>query len=327
MSNLYVVGYYNANTFPINIFVPQLRGSIQLGEGQFILNDDGRKINDPIFENYCGPNRLQRETSREKVPLVRVPQAVNEPTKVGFTGASKHSERQPVPDKVVPHSTGVITFSSVAEAEKAGFIKPRPKMVVESQVVETSTATAGGVQAPIIEFADQDVAEKPELSGTLKPTIIDIPQRPPEVPKAPTPKAVLQTVKSTAMVENDTTPVKGQPLPKIELPPELQTTGPIIESTGIKGFTHDTVNAGVTPRQPTSMAPPTNLPDPVINEEPEKPVSPKPKVELAPGKFKCPLCPNSPKTYQRRSQLGDHVKYKHPESYKEVMAKIPLKSE
>lgn len=298
----YVVGYYNANGFPINISVPELNGSIQLEAGSFIKTKAGVKINDPIFERYCGPNRLQRETSRDKVPLIKVPQAKVEPnvSSPGFTGVSQHVEKRPKGPVVKP-DTGVMAFSSIEEAEKAGFLR-RASMVPESPVQESANSVTG-VDAPTIEYADQDVPDRPEIKGTeMASTVITIPAGPKE-------SAKLNVVSNNLA------------LPKPELPPELAVTGPIVEVEQISGFRSETQVEKV---HASPQLVPSNLPDPQVTE-----TSPPVKVESEEAKskktFGCPRCSDDPKTqnYRFRSQLSDHVRRKHSEDYDAIMATIP----
>jgi hypothetical protein len=69
-----VVGYYNGAKWPIQIVLPRLNLDLTLKPGEFICDSAGRKINDPILEEFVRPEgALNRELSDVPVPICPVP--------------------------------------------------------------------------------------------------------------------------------------------------------------------------------------------------------------------------------------------------------------
>ena len=64
-----ISGYYNPNPFPIVLAINELCQNIQLEPGKFIVDGQGNKINDPLFESYCRPNCLSIEMSPVPVAM------------------------------------------------------------------------------------------------------------------------------------------------------------------------------------------------------------------------------------------------------------------
>jgi hypothetical protein len=328
-NSVHIVGYYNPNDFPISVNVPQLNGSIQLEPGKFIMSRSGVKINDPIFENYCRPMCLQREISKTAVPTVLVPIATPPPPGTqgspGFTASSAYIEKRP--DGPPAKKPGqIMAFQNMDDAVRAGFVPGRGPMAPESPIVETASGIAAAAP-PEITFADGDVKSRPPLDGRpLSSTIINIPPREtaqevptvtapsPSPPPNPRPKATVTNI-----------------LPKPDLPPELTVTMPVTKSSDIVGFVPDSQPPQPQPA-PTSIVPPSNLPEPKLTPASESNGShvappnapPPPPPTVKPKNFSCPICKDSKTSnYRFRSQLDDHVRRKHADQYEDIMATIP----
>jgi hypothetical protein len=65
-----VIGYFNANPWPVHLSISAIGISVFLANrGEFVVDEEGNKINDPILESYVGPGQLSREISAEPVPV------------------------------------------------------------------------------------------------------------------------------------------------------------------------------------------------------------------------------------------------------------------
>lgn len=69
----HVVGYFNGNDFQLQLSVSALGLQFSLMPGQFILDADGHKVNDPILERYCrkGMPSLSKTLSNAPVQVKR----------------------------------------------------------------------------------------------------------------------------------------------------------------------------------------------------------------------------------------------------------------
>ena len=70
-------GYFNGNTYPIQINISAIGQTYTLAPGEFItaLDTSGKKVkvNDPLFEAYVGKMRLSKEVLKDKeVAICRV---------------------------------------------------------------------------------------------------------------------------------------------------------------------------------------------------------------------------------------------------------------
>lgn len=133
LETTYTLGYYNPAKWPITLMISKFNCSIPLEPNQFILDKQGRKINDPFFDCYGG--KLAKAVSDKLVPLLKLPvqqsmssvpdgQSVRVVTE--FKTDAK-GQRQPViPQPRITEPRLVSQPSHVAmsieEARKAGFI-------------------------------------------------------------------------------------------------------------------------------------------------------------------------------------------------------------
>ncbi len=69
-----VKGYFNPNTWPVQIAISELNLSIRLEPMQFILDRrTGKKINDPLLDAYVGPKMLRPEIVDTPIEVVPMP--------------------------------------------------------------------------------------------------------------------------------------------------------------------------------------------------------------------------------------------------------------
>jgi len=71
------VGYFNGHKFPIHLSISNLNITLRLNPGEFIVDREQRKINDPYLDRYAGKNQLSKETTKTPVPLLLMPTFTN----------------------------------------------------------------------------------------------------------------------------------------------------------------------------------------------------------------------------------------------------------
>lgn len=164
-----VAGYFNGNSFPIQINISALGQTYTLGPGEFItaLDQTGKKVkvNDPVFDAYVGKMRLSKEILKDKqVPVYRV-LSRDERGQVSpiQTAPIKTAGDGKVVTPVIPPPTAAsgpnspIRGMSVAEAVAQGIIpKPRPRPE-NTAPKETDGAPLRGESLPEIQYDDADV--------------------------------------------------------------------------------------------------------------------------------------------------------------------------
>lgn len=172
----YTVGYYNPNRWSVQIVVSSINVTLMLKEGEFILDKQGRKINDPVFDAYVKGKHLAKEESTTPVPLIAIPvvkagQASPTSTHSVTAGTrfTTNTKGQRVPDLLSVNSSPAvpppqdkpsILSMSVEEARRLGLI-PKTREVPESYGV-TDTTGAPPKDAPPIRYAvDSNRGQKP----------------------------------------------------------------------------------------------------------------------------------------------------------------------
>jgi len=324
-----IVGYYNGNKWPIQLVISKLSITLHLQPGEYILDRQGRKINDPFFEVYANGKQLQRETSDRPVPVIRVPQSVINvaPRSDGLSvhavtefKEDKHGVRQPVmpkprdiPEQAI-NKPSVIAMS-MDEARKSGLIK-KPREVPEDYGVTDTDGTPPRLSdVPKIKYAiDSSMTKRP----------------------ADLPKELLQMPSEIAS--------QRQPL-LTQLKKAEATNAALDSETGFMNTIVRTAppNAPVVAGKPAAItesaapepeAPPVvPLPEPELDEPteslppvPTEEVVPAPPDEAAPAPrtdnpFVCSVC-NIERKF--RSQLKQHAESKHPDQVDAIMAPYPL---
>ena len=69
-----VSGYFNAAHWPVQLVLPSHNITLTLKPGDFILDRQGRKINDTYFEAFADSAQLAREISETPVPINHMPE-------------------------------------------------------------------------------------------------------------------------------------------------------------------------------------------------------------------------------------------------------------
>lgn len=161
------LGYYNGNKWPIHVVISELGLTLNLKPGEYILDAQGRPINDNFFDGYAKPFQLSKELSKNgPVPLIVIPRVV-----LGVQdGAHQQSVRSvpnfdrtkngspiilPAPRAQAPPPVNQSSHRgmSVEEARRIGLIG-KPREVPEDYgITDTAGRPVGVDQAPPIRYA------------------------------------------------------------------------------------------------------------------------------------------------------------------------------
>ena len=157
------LGYFNPNDFPIQLQIMALNINIKLNPNEFVIDNRGNKINDPIFDNFVGQNKLAKEESKDTVLLrkIRRPEAPVTPViqnNMSFAGTpnpefTNTGEIAKLPVAAVPTvatSNRPVKGYTMEQAVELGLIK-KLRPLGESTVTDTETGTPDLSAAPQIE--------------------------------------------------------------------------------------------------------------------------------------------------------------------------------
>src|SRR5574343_1374382 len=163
-----VIGYFSPNPWPVHVSVSSLGRTIILQQaGDYILDDHGKNINDPVFEAYVGNNCLARELSPTPVPIIKVVPfnqqqsdglAVKEARsfiKDSRTGATKPVLKPmaaivTAKDKDKPHVP--VVGMTVEEVRRRKLVRPT-KIVNETPIEDTTGVPTHGQHLQEIDYA------------------------------------------------------------------------------------------------------------------------------------------------------------------------------
>jgi len=168
-----VVGYYNGKAWPVHLVISELNLTLQLKPGDFIIDRQGRKINDPFFDKYAG--QLAKEVSDKPVPILAVPKvnqtpaardgmAVREVTE--FT-VDKRGQRTPVMPKPMKMpepeaaSFNPVHGMTLEQAKKMRLVKPTRIVPEDYGAAESDGSPQHGGGIPEIKYATDTVRSKP----------------------------------------------------------------------------------------------------------------------------------------------------------------------
>lgn len=205
MSETNVIGYFNGNTYPIQINISSLGMSYTLAAGEYITATDDKgakvKINDPIFEGYLGKARLSKEVLKDrKVNIYRVISRDARGQVPSFQGLpiSKDTEGKTVLP-VVPATTSTggpnlpYRAMSMEDAYKNGVIR-RPRVTESKGLVETEGAPYQGQVIPEITYDDADTRQAPKLNKNLTMDSVKLNLNEAKAELAPAPTQTVQPV-------------------------------------------------------------------------------------------------------------------------------------
>jgi hypothetical protein len=329
-----VVGYYNGNRWPIQVVASKFNVTLTLKPGEYVLDRQGRKINDPYFEVFANNKQLHRELSENPVPLITIPEVTsaavvtqpNNPVKAvtQWTRDAK-GHRQPVipeqqqqpttlPAAVMASASDAVRPMTMDEARKAGFVRKVREVPEDYGVNDTTGLPPGGI--PKMKYSIDPSVNKP--APPLPKEMLALPKDDPnrqtraqlvaglaQGTRTPAPEDAPTNPFANAGVSNASPLVAGNPIVE-SAEPEPQETLPEAE--------------------PQETMPEPGLPDPELEEAsapaPVAPVAAAPPLRpLTPkNRFTCPMC-GAPHKF--RSQLLNHATAKHPDRVNAIMANYP----
>lgn len=355
-----VVGYFNSNPWPVHIAISSLGISLHIpNRGEFVKDDKGNKVNDPILEQYVGPGQLSRETSSTPVPVrmfirpgaptVNPLQAqssihqasafVQTPSGVQPVLMERTPEYLQVPENRVSH-----VGMTMEQARKLKLVRPTvdPRTAAPK---DSDGQPARGETLPTLEDAtprDMKPGEykrwmmEQQAKGTAAPV-------PPAsvVVTVPPPSAVRPAIQEVHEPEDDLPPDPDEvdrptaeieptyvpPVAEPESPEQVQALNTLVSAASNKTVIEDAVAAAlgsqpqVAAPAPQVVQPAVTAPDPTANLP--RPNLAQPAGEVPPAARPKFVCLVDGKPFDYRSQLEAYAKRKFPQRVAEIMAPYP----
>lgn len=332
-----IKGYFNPNSYRVNVAISELNIAVQLGPMEFILDRLGRKVNDPLLDSFVGRKMLSPELSRTPVPLILIPRAAAavapDSRHVVTAGVkSKAGKWGPAPASAVPPAVAAPSAMKsstvgmpIEEARRRGFVG-KPRLVPDDYGSDESGNTPReGSRIPPMRYATESVAPK-AAPGPLPPEFLQ------EVTAAAAP--MLQVLKQAAAASDPE---------KVDLDRKAaeQAVQHQQGKAGVQAFRKEIKQV-----QPAKVAPPRKLVGKVVQAKvvpvavaPESPLVgggratlPEPEVPEAgqpedtghgpavpdtANRHQCGACASS---YKVRSQLVRHVQKMHTDQAEALLA-------
>ncbi len=303
-----VVGYFNPNTWKVQVAISELNMAITLEPMGYIEDQRKRKYNDPLLERFVGPKMLQKELSDKPVPIRRITpvQVVASDARKHVVGQGQRDERgkwqPPSPNQTVT-VTGAPTASasnpsvqgmSIEEAKKRGFIGKQRIVPEDYGADETAGAPTRGDVIPHIKASFEAPAPMAKLGALPKELIEDV---------RPDLKGLVDTMSKAVVSDPEAAPNLGQKSVEKIIKAEISQ-----EKVGAFKKALAEVKA-VQPVEPRKALQRT-----VVIEENE--AQPEPEAEAAvPAGALRHVCPDVAcgKSFRFPSQLKAHVSRKHPQ--------------
>lgn len=332
------VGYYNGNKWPIHLVISELGVTLHLKPGEFILDKQGRKINDPFFDKYAKPLQLSKEVSRNgQTQLIAIPPLTPASLQArpahSVTAVTKFTaDRRPImPAVVTPPALAVNTPThkgmSIEEARRLGLIGGAVREVPEDYgVTDTSGRPVDVNHAPPIKYAMEStprVRQAEQLPQGL--TQIDDKVDPSQMSARQTLVGSMQkAAASTNIVESATGFMNQATLHDAAQPP---TSAPAVQPQTVQDieeplpqpniFAADQVNPSPAP---VKMRPPKSG----VAVPAAKATAPaQPAKEPAAKNAKPFVCNVDGKDFRYRSQLATYAGRKFPDKVDAILAPYP----
>ncbi|MGE0406974.1 MAG: hypothetical protein AB7O65_11795 [Candidatus Korobacteraceae bacterium] len=327
------LGYYNGNKWPIHLVISELGVTLHLKAGEYILDRQGRKINDPFFDKYAKPLQLSKELSRNgQVPVIAVPHV----TPASLADRPAHSvtavtkftaDRKPImppPQAAKPKldvNTPTHKGMSVEEARRLGFIGGAVREVPEDYgVTDTAGRPVGVDQAPPIKYA-MESTPRVRQAEALPEGLAEIDEK-----VDPGTQSARQTLVSSMRQAAANSGVVDNPTGFMNQA-TMHGTGQIITPSGQPASSGVSESEEPLPPptifaqeqvQPSHPAPTKGVPD-VLGDARKAAQSKAP----APKDVKPFVCSKDGKDFRYRSQLAAYAKRKYPDQVSEILAPYP----
>jgi hypothetical protein len=355
-----VVGYFNQQKWPVHVHISEVNLSRQLTPGAYIVDRQGRKVNDPRLEVCVGPNALAREFASKgtTVPILRMVsrepvRSTSGQTVSSATAFVKDNTGQLVPKFSPASAPGVppspskssVMGMSVEDAKRMGLIRPtRP--VVESNLTDTDGAPVQGAAPTIDEITPTDVrtpGELRRLKAGGKPvtpitpiaSIADLKPKPENAKLAQVLSETVVQEPSTDLAAVTRETIKAANLPAVQPTPAPQPAAvtPILQSgvdlpqpnlpdvVDVSDVTTDAELAAAAP--PPAVRPVVNTPQPPTQPVQVSEVASRPNDNPTAGSSRKFVCSADNREFAYRSELARWAKRKYPAQFDQIMAPYP----
>jgi hypothetical protein len=199
-----VTGYYNPFDYPFQLHLPELNRQFILAAREFVTisyeEKDPKtgkavrkktKVNDPIFENFVGPNKLAKEEGEEDVPIIWLVRPVLQPIPTHmfeFAGTNRfktdENGRVLSPEMVmreqqqqttpVPSSASSITGYTMDQAKKMGIIPGDNRGAIPER--EEIPADTTPPQHRLPQSLPRGAAKQPNVEAPVPPPLAPPPK-------------------------------------------------------------------------------------------------------------------------------------------------------
>ena len=349
------VGYYNGARWPIQLVISKLNITLHLKPGEYVLDRDGRKINDPFFDAY---QQLKKEISDEAVPLIIIPavqpaataSAVhgNNPVrgtakfKMGTDGVRRpEMPAAPSPSAVLaqentPAGVNPVTPMSMDEARRLGLVR-RVREVPENYGVDDNAGAPPRIMPTIKYSVDPSMLKKPKA---LPKELLLVEGKDISNPGART-QLVSQLAKG-AMTEatpssasaflNQTTPTApagsaltaGPAMPRSVLRSRTPALPPVEQESPLEPEMTEAEETAAETGAATVDLPAPDLTELQQEQQEQAPAELLPPVDLKqPAKRDRFICAGCGVPFKFYSQLQKHAEAKHKTTYAAIMAAYP----
>ena len=325
-----IAGYYNGNRWPIQLVISKLNITLTLEPGKYVLDRQGRKINDPYFEVFANNKQLHREITTSPVPIIAIPevtaitpaQTSNPVRAVTQWTRDDRGVRQPVlnqptggqptspsdlPAGVIASASASVQPMSMEEARKRGLVRKVRDVPEDYGVNDTTGLPPGGI---------------PKMRYAIDPGMNKAP--------APLPREMLTLPKDDPNNSSRAQLVAGLAQGANTPAPEDASASPFANTSVVNAPPNSPLMAG-TPAPLTESA---AQPEPEFFAEPDiEPVVAQPAARPATAPVAPPVRPMTPNNqftcmacgapHRWRSQLLKHAHQKHPDRINAIMAPYP----
>lgn len=338
------VGYYNGNKWPIHLVISELNVTLHLKPGEYILDTQGRKINDGFFDKYTRPLQLSKEVSKNgQVPLIVIPKVNNAATAPrpphSVTAVTKFTDDRkpimPTPQPAPPQlsvNTPTHKGMSVEEARRLGLIgKPR-EIPEDYGVTDTSGRPVDVHAAPPIKYA-MESTPRIRQSEALPAELTQIDEKVDPNQQAARQQLVGSMAKAaqasnlvespTGFLNQATVHTPAAPANTLVTPAGVPVTAvadAVLQESGEDALPAPNIFApGQVATAPPPAAPAKGVPDPLAEAKKRATQAKAP----APKNAKPFICNVDGQAFKYRSQLETYAKRKHPDKVAEIMAPYP----
>lgn len=346
-----VLGYFNQQKWPVHVHISAVNLSVQLPPKAYLVDRQGRKVNDPRLEVCVGPNGLSREYTQEGklTPILRMgtKESIKSPNSA-TVGEAKSFKRDST-GRVVPvfspaapmptppsQSNSAVRGMSIEEARRLHLIKPT-RQVVEPQIEDTDGHPVQGAIPDIEDLTPTDVrtpgearrAMKAQLApdSGIKPENVDIARQLTET-EVQEPTVDLAALSRKIVAAPVIPAAVGAPtsLPQPSLPELPQPNIPDTDTVSVSDITtSDVVEASNVEKEIKK----SNKAKRVVKiKTPAKPmevgeVASVQKDNPTAGSMQKFVCSADGKEFPYRSELERYAKRKYPARLEEIMSHYP----